>query len=130
MNREQALDQFWNSFDVPAYDSTTVPDARDLEEMGINPFPRITYEVSINEFGTPTTFYVSLWDKNTSWARITELSHEIEEKLSDGGYVVRYDGGVAWLKKGTPFMQRMGEEDDSIRRIIMNVEIEYLEGRK
>lgn len=130
MDKEQAIDAFWNSFDVPAYDENTVPDDRDFEEMGVSPFPRITYEVSVNEFGIPTTFYTSIWDKSTGWGRITDIAHKIDSALSNGGKTMPYDGGILWMKKGTPFMQRMADPDDTIRRILINVEIEYLEGKK
>lgn len=122
MDREQALHQFWGGFDVPAYDSSTTPDNA--------PFPRITYDATINEFGIPTSLYGSIWDKNTSWGRIIGLAHKIDSRLSEGGCVVAYDGGVLWIKKGNPFQQRMGDPDDTIRRIIVNIEVEYLEGKR
>ena len=122
MDREQALHQFWSGFDVPAYDSSTTPDNA--------PFPRITYDVTVNEFGIPTSLYGSIWDKNTSWGRIIGIAHKIDSRLSEGGCMVAYDGGVLWIKKGNPFQQRMGDPDDTIRRIIINIEVEYLEGKK
>jgi hypothetical protein len=38
-----------------------------------------------------------------------------------------YDKGVIWFKKGNPFLQRMADPDDAIRRIVVNIEVEYLE---
>lgn len=122
MDREQALHQFWSGFGVPAYDKNTVPDDAT--------YPRITYDVTVNEFGIPTSLFASIWDRNTSWGRITGIAHEIASRLSEGGYMVAYDGGVLWVKKGNPFQQRMGDPDDTIRRIIVNIEVEYLEGTK
>ena len=119
MDREQALNQFWNSFDVPAYDSSTVPEGAT--------YPRITYDVTVNDFGTPTSLFASIWDKSTSWGRITGTTHRIDSRLSEGGQMVLFDGGALWIKKGNPFLQRMGDPDDTIRRIIINVEVEYLE---
>lgn len=122
MDREQALNQFWNGFNIPAYDNNTVPDDAT--------YPRITYDVTVNEFGIPTSLFASIWDRNTSWGRITGIAHEIASRLSEGGYTVAYDGGVLWVKKGNPFQQRMGDPDDTIRRIIVNIEVEYLEDTK
>lgn len=119
MDKEQTLNQFWNSFGVPAYDNYTVPDDA--------AFPRITYDVTVNDFGIPTSLFASIWDRNTSWGRITELAHEIDSRLSEGGQMVSYEDGALWIKKGNPFQQRMGDPDDTIRRIIVNIEIEYLE---
>lgn len=130
MDKEQAFNSFWNSFDVPAYDAITTPTDDEMRKMGKEPFPRITYEVTVNEFGNPTTVYASIWDKNTGWGRITGIAHKIDSALSEGGQTVSYDGGIIWLKKGTPFQQRMGDPDDTIRRILVNIEIEYLEGKR
>lgn len=124
MNKEQSLHKFWNSFDVPAYDSITVPD-----EMR-NVYPRITYNVVISEFGIPTALMASIWDKSTSWERITGIAEKIDSEVSNGGKMTEYTDGMIWIKKGTPFMSRMADPDDTIRRIIVNVEIEYLEGKK
>lgn len=128
MDKEQTLNQFWNSFDVPAYDAITMPSDEEIIKMGKEPFPRITYDVTVNGFGIPTSLFASIWDKNTSWGRITGLAHKIDSRLSEGGQMVSYEDGALWIKKGNPFQQRMGDPDDTIRRIIVNVEIEYLEG--
>lgn len=119
MDREQSLQSFWESFGIPAYDANTVSEDA--------PFPRITYEVTVNEFGVPTTIYGSIWDKSTGWGRVTGIAHEIDSRLSQGGQTIQSDRGIIWLKKGTPFQQRMSDPDDTIRRILVNIEIEYLE---
>ena len=37
------------------------------------------------------------------------------------------DGGVLWLKRGTPFAQSMGDEtDDLIKRKYLNITAEFL----
>ena len=131
MDREQALNTFWNSFDVPAYDKNSVPTDAEFKARSIEPFPRITYDVTVNDFGTPTSLFASIWTRETGWGIITTLAHKIDSRLSEGGQTIRYDGGVIWIKKGNPFQQRMDDpEDKTIRRIIVNVEVEYLEGKK
>lgn len=122
MDREQAFNSFWNSFDVPAYDTNTVPDNAT--------FPRITYNVVVNDFGTPTSVLASIWDKNTGWKRITGVADKINSRLSEGGQTVLFDDGMIWIKKGNPFLQRMGDPDDTIRRIVVTIELEYLEGKR
>lgn len=122
MDKEQAFNSFWNSFDVPAYDASTVPDDA--------PFPRITYNLVVNDFGTPTSLNASIWDKSTGWSRITNIAHKIDSRLSNGGQTVSYDDGMIWIKKGNPLFQRMGDPDDTIRRIVVIIELEYLEGKR
>lgn len=118
MTKEQAIHNFWSSFDVPAYDENTVPDDASL--------PRITYEVHTDSFGYPLILSASIWDRSKSWGTVTTLCDKIATRLSQGGQMVHYDGGAMWIKKSMPFAQRMGDTDDSIRRIIINIEIEFI----
>ena len=118
MNKEQALHSFWSGFGVPAYDENTVPEDAAL--------PRITYEVSVDSFGGQVSLSASIWDRSTSWISVTEVADAVTQALSFGGRSIPYEGGLLWLKKGTPFAQRMGDTDDSIRRIYLNVEAEFL----
>lgn len=120
MNKEQALDSFWNGFGLDAYDESSV-------QQG-TPLPYITYEVatdSLNDRGTALS--ASLWFHDTSWRAITELSNTISASIGRGGKVIPYDGGYLWIKRGSPFSQRMSDpEDDLIRRIVLHIEVEFL----
>lgn len=118
MTKEQRIHAFWSGFTWKAYDENTVPDDAVL--------PRITYNLSVAEFGDPVTMAASVWDRSTSWASVTEKADEIYEAIGLGGKILRYDDGYIWIKRGQPFSQRMSDEDDSIRRIYINVEVEYL----
>lgn len=118
MDKEQALQSFFSQFDVPAYDEYTVPEDAVL--------PYITYETITDNFGAQNVLTASIWDRNTSWASVIGILHKIENKLGYGGQTINYDGGLLWVKRGMPFAQRMNDTDDSIRRIVLNLEIEYL----
>ena len=118
MDKEQALHQFWSSFDVVAYDENTVPEKAEL--------PRITYSVSIGGFDSNVAMSASVWDRSTSWKGVTDIAHKIAHRLAQGGQTIRYDDGLMWIRKGTPFMQRMADTDDSIRRIYINIEVEFI----
>lgn len=118
MDKEQALQSFFAGFGIPAYDENTVPDNASL--------PRITYQVITDNFGAQNVITASIWDRSKSWKGVTDILHDIENLLGYGGHTVKYDGGMIWLCRGMPFAQRMGDTDDSIRRIVINVQVEYL----
>ena len=117
MDAEQAIHSFWSSFGLTAYDENTVPDNADL--------PRITYSVSKAYFDEPVMLSASPWYKSTSWVEITQKAAQIGEAIGLGGKVLKTDDGYIWLKRGVPFAQRMSDEDDTIKRIYLNVEVEY-----
>lgn len=121
VTRQQALHTFWSQFNLKAYDANTVPD----DAMTVNNGKYLTYEVGVAGFGEPVSLTASLWYRSFSWAEITEKAETIFAVIGSGGILVPYTGGALWVKRGIPFAQRMGDEDDTIRRIVLNVEIEY-----
>lgn len=120
MNSIQALNSFWNSFGLEAYDETKVPDGAQL--------PYITYGVSKDSFGNTLMQNASLWYRSSSWTAITEKEQEIADFITRGGRTIAYDGGALWIQRSTPWAQRMNDSsDDTIRRIVLSVLIEYLD---
>lgn len=122
MDKEQALHQFWSSFGLTAYDENTVPD----NALTTNGGKYLTYNVATASLDEPTPLYANLWYKSSSWAEITVKANEIAEAIGRGGAIVPFDGGKIWICRGTPFSQRMPDDDDTIRRIYINVMAEYL----
>ncbi len=118
MNVIEAYNQFWNSFEMAAYDENTVPEGSAL--------PYITYSISEAYFNEPVAASVSLWYRSTLWQAISDKAKLIGDYIGRGGRLINFDGGVLWIKRGTPFAQRMSDEDDSIRRILLNIELEYV----
>lgn len=118
LNAPQTIQAFLEGFIVPVYDENVVPEDAT--------FPRITYAYSEGEFEQPVSLPISLWDRSYSWVRITALAGSIRNTVPDGGLLIPYDGGKIWLKRGTPFEQRMSDPDDAIRRIYINLEAEFL----
>lgn len=122
MDKEQALHQFWSSFGLTAYDENTVPD----NALTTNNGKYLTYNVATASLEEPTPLYANLWYKSSSWADITVKANEIAGAIGRGGTIVPFDGGKIWICRGTPFSQRMPDDDDTIRRIYINVMAEYL----
>ena len=122
MDKEQALHQFWSGFGLTAYDENTVPD----NALTTNGGKYLTYNVATASLDEPTPLYANLWYKSSSWAEITVKANQMAEAIGRGGAIVPFDGGYIWICRGVPFSQRMPDDDDTIRRIYINVMAEYL----
>lgn len=122
MDSAQLLQSFWSSFGWKAYDENTVPEGA----MDINDGKYITYNVTGAYFDEPVMMSASLWYKSQSWAEITEKAMQIGAYIGLGGKFIPFDNGKLWIKRGTPFAQRMSDENEQIRRMYLNVEVEYL----
>lgn len=120
-DKEQAIQSFWSSFGLTAYDSSTIPTGDNAPEP-----PYITYDVITDSIGTPVLLTGSLWYRSNSWADITHKKDEIAADIGYGHKIISIDGGYLYITKGTPFAQRMADEDDSIRRIVINLMVEFL----
>ena len=120
MNKIQALHSFWSGFGLKAYDENSVPDDAQL--------PYITYEAVSDDFGDPIAQTASLWYRSSGWGEITEKEQQISNYITRGGRTVVYNDGAFWIQKATPWAQRLNDpSDDMIRRIILNVTVEYLD---
>lgn len=118
MNKAQALNDFWSSFRIPAYEQNSVPDGAK--------FPYITYETSTDSIGNVLMLNASLWYMSTSWSEISQKADEIAKYLNEQNPISKkIDGGRIYITKGTPFAQRMSDEDDRIRRIVLSIQVEY-----
>ena len=118
MLKEEALHRFFSGFGWQAYDENTV--ASDAE------LPYITYELATNDIGMPVFISAMLWDRSMSWERITKKAKDIAVELSTGGCTLPYDDGLLWIVQGSPFSQRVGDDDPAMRRIMLNFALEYI----
>lgn len=120
MDKAQALQSFWSSFDLPAYDQRSVPaDAA---------MPYITYNVSTGAIGDTLVLDASLWYRSSSWAAVSQKADEIAQYIGEYGHkIIAFDSGKLYLTQGTPFAQRMADDVDiEVKRIYINVMAEYL----
>ena len=123
---EAAIWIWLNSFGVPAYAATSTPDEGDDEWQG---FPYITYDLVEGEWmGGEVNMPVNLWDRTDSEAKLNAKVREIAAELGHGGVTLPCDGGMLWLKKGSPWAQavRVEGEDEKIKRRYVNINVEYL----
>lgn len=119
MNKAQALHSFWNSFGIPAYENTTVNEERRGDFY-------ITYEVVTDSLGSAVPMSASIWELNSvSWENVTLKAEEISDDLIQVK-TIPLDVGYLYITRGRPFAQRASNEDDSVRRIYINIMAEYL----
>lgn len=118
MNKERAIQQFWESFNIPAYDENTVPDNAQM--------PYITYSVATGSLGDVINLSANLWYYSKSWKEISQKKDEVADRIGIGGTVLKLDNGYVWLCRGTPFAQRLQDTNDMVRRIYLNLQAEFL----
>ena len=116
MDKQQAYYNFWGSFNLPAYDENSVPDGAS--------FPYITYQVITSDYDNVIYPTASIWYRSDTWAgidaKLNEISRAIEEMLP-----VPLSGGYMRIDKGAPFAQRMAEDDRTIKRYVLNLNVEF-----
>lgn len=123
MNKYQALHSFWSGFEWAAYNENTVPD--DALERNGNKY--ITYEAATDSYGQDLLLSASLWQRSTSWTEIHAKAEEIAEYIeTQFPPEIPVDGGFLKIRKASPFATDMADDDDTIRRIRLNIYAEFL----
>lgn len=121
MNKWQALDEFWNSFNIPAFEQSTVPEDETLRGDFY-----ITYEAVTDSLDRAVPMSASIWKLNTTkWDEISQKAEQISDALVQVK-TIPLDTGFLYITRGQPFAQRVADEDDSTRRIYINIMAEYL----
>lgn len=126
MTPEAAIYGFLNDFSIPAYASSSVPDQSSPEWQG---FPYITYDLVLGEWGQPeVNMPVNVWYRTDSEALPNAKVREISQAIGMGGVTLPCDGGMLWVKKGSPWAQAVTVEgeDEKVKRRYININIEYL----
>lgn len=119
MDKEQAIQNFWSQFGIPAYDENSVPD--DLS------YPFITYSVATDMLDDVVSLYGNIFYRSPSWKDITQKKEQIAEYIGAGGVTVKIDTGYVYFCQGTPFAQRMSEPgDDMVKRYYIQLQTEFL----
>ena len=121
MTPEAAVYTFLSSFGIPAYAASSVPDQAT--------FPYLTYDLVLGEWGQPeVNMPVNVWYRTDSEALPNAKVREISQAIGMGGITLPCDGGMLWVKKGSPWAQAMTVEgeDEKVKRRYVNINIEYL----
>ena len=113
----QALDEFWGSFNIPAYDENEVPDDAKT--------PYITYEAGVSDFENPIVLSASIWHRSSRWDIISQKANQIANTI--GNYYLRkIDNGYMFISKGSSFAMRSSDpNDETMKRIFLNITVEF-----
>ena len=124
MNNFQALQSFWESFGVDAYDEQTL-----FTDSAAPAYPHITYESFSGTWEARRTMSANLWNRSTSWKWLKEKAEDIKNTIGNG-ITINVDDGIIWFRipEYTPLAQVIasGSEDDLVKRILLNIEVEFL----
>ena len=120
MTKEQALQDFFNSFGIVGYRSTSVPD--DVI------FNYLTYDAPISSFEEePVSITANLYYYTDSEAIPDAKAEEIRQRIGRGGVRLPCDGGFIWLRWGAPWCQSLVDDTNkNIKRRYMNITAEFL----
>ena len=122
MTPEAALYAYLNGFGMPAYASTSAPSEGD-EEFSL---PYNSYDLSVGDWsGGEVNVPVRIWDRTESEAKMNAKVREIGASIGMSGLTVPCEGGMLWLKKGSPWAQASRAED-GVKCRYLNIDIEYL----
>jgi hypothetical protein len=118
-SKEESIHSYFNGFGWKAYEQLSVPD--DAQ------FPYITYSVATDSLGNVCPANISLWDYSSSWRRVTDKANEIAQRVkSDGFDSIKFKDGYITIYGGTPFAQRLADTNNTVKRIYINLNIEFL----
>lgn len=118
MTKGAALQQFFGRF-MTAYPSNAVPDDAAL--------PYLTYDAVMDTWANSVSITVNMWFHTTSEAVPNAKALELSDALGIGGVTLPVDGGMIWLKRGSPFCQSLADDTDkNLKRRYINVTAEFL----
>lgn len=121
MTPEAAINRFLSGFGIPAYASSSVPsDAT---------FPYLTYDLVIGEWqGGDVNMPVNVWYRTESEAEPNAKVREMFTAIGIGGVTLTCDGGMLWVKRGSPWAQAVTieGEDEKVKRRYVNINVEYI----
>jgi hypothetical protein len=121
MTPEAAIYTFLSGFSVPAYAAASVPDQAE--------FPYITYDLVLGEWGQgEVNMPVNVWYRTESEAQPNAKVREIGAAIGLGGTQIPCDGGVLWVKRGSPWAQAVtvDGEDERVKRRLINLSVEFI----
>lgn len=116
MNKDAAIQSFFESFELPAFPAMSVPTSGDEKPD----FPYITYIAPTDSDLERISVSASVYYRSESWAGLNAKVREISESVRRG-VVIPCDEGAIIIRKATPFAQPLGDDSDNMikRKVLM-----------
>lgn len=116
MTKEAVIQNFFESFGLPAFPAVSVPTASDERPA----FPYITYIAYTDSDLERFVCSCSLYYRSENWVDINAKTREISQYVGVGR-VLECDGGAVIVRKSSPFAQPMGDDSDNMikRKVLM-----------
>ena len=119
MNKDAAVQSFFESFGLPAFPATSVPTSGSEKPE----FPYITYTMPTDSDLGRIAASASVWYRSESWTALNQTVRTISESIGQGTVVECDEGGMIF-RKASPFAQPMGDDSDNmVKRKILNFEV-------
>lgn len=126
MTKQEALQYFWSRH-AKAFEETDVPDYDPSDPNTPNVSEGyITYQKIEGEFESPVGCTGSIYHRSPSWKGVEQIKNSISDDLKRGGMIIPVEGGKVWITKGSPFAQSMDDSDRSVRRLVINLMVEFM----
>lgn len=115
---QQAFTEFLAAFGLPVYGNESVPDGAS--------FPYMTYAWTGTDFwGGTASLEVDVWYRGPSESEPNRMVATMSKTLG-GGKMIACDGGAMWLRKGSPFVQSLGDSTDrDIHRRYILIDVDF-----
>lgn len=125
MTKAGAINKFFSSFGLPAYEENFV---YAMAMQGQAPvFPYLTYEGKTDFFGElDTDISFSLWYRDDDLTAINAKSQQISAAIGRVGRLLDCDGGKILIQRSQPWGQNMGDDsDDMIKRNLHSLSVRF-----
>lgn len=112
-----ALQKFYSSFGVKAYEEHSVPKNATL--------PYITYELEEPDWREQITLTATLWGSGASYKPLYEIVDKISTEIGEG-LRMPANGGSLYIYKGSPFAQVIDTGNDKVKGVYLLIGIHSL----
>lgn len=114
----KALNTFFSSFGIPAYEENSVPNNAEL--------PYITYQISLPDWNDVASISANVWYSGTSYTTVFSKVDEISERIGQGISIPVGESGYLYLYKDNPFSQVAPTGNDNVKVVYLNIGIHDL----